>query len=677
MVSTLFSDTAMAVRNPAPGQTVKTYPSPNISDGVLLEWVTSELANSKPAEPGTPHEDQRNYAGYKLGVQRVSPQDHNFTQRIWVTDETSPDAWNAALKFVAESVAHPIFIRAYREPKDNWLATYSRARGSVLKVVTGLHLSTPGSGYKPGTQPALTFSGGGGTGAVGHAIVNPLGTISELVLINAGGNFTSVPTFTIAAPPAGGTTATGTAFIQPTGAVLVSEEAQLYPPDSEFYALYWNVIRVYKTMPGPALTLKSVGSVDHTPNKYKRFVNRTSTVTDPVAPSTALPTLTGTQSYAEVKQNSVAEAAQTIETLEIDASAEPLVGQQTGEFGIETIEESYVADGTDAESGFGVKESAVEPDGTGNSEKRTVRYPDPGVAEVLITTPGTGYTNGTYALGFTGGAGSGAAGTYTVEGTVVVRAKITAPGIYTALPAPTFPSGGSGAVGLAIEGHPAKISRLFDEEMLVTYPRSEQIISVITDAQAALLQVQAQPGEMKELIGIDVWHSRLIKETKTPTAVDEASSIQSTKTRPYSFPGLLPSTPAVASGSNFVLFPFSFRKTTAQLVQANVKTWWVISATKPSIAIDQVITDTVFVFTMEDNAATLIGRRYEGALHDAMTTTYFAGSVGVSNFYNATTPSYTTYTGSWIGTEKVVAASVDPTKQKNLWKVQIEKVVMR
>lgn len=665
----------MAARTPPPDFSVRQFPSPNVlTDQVVLVSVTTELANSNPIEPGTPHPDLRNFPGYKLGCTRVNPSDPYFSERIYVSDQTNADWYSYALKYVSEANSCPIFIRGYQERKDTYAP---RTKNSALQVVYKLALTGAGSGYTPGTQPALTFSGGAGTGAAGHAIVSPLGSIAQLVLTAGGSGYTSAPTFTVAAPPSG-TTATGTAFIQPTGAVLVSEEAQLYPPDSEFYALYWNVIRVYKTMPGPALTLKSVGSVDHTPNKYKRFVKRTSTVTDPVAPSTALPTLTGTQSYAEVKQNSVAEAAQTIETLEIDVSAEPLVGQQTGEFGIETIEESYVADGTDAESGFGVKESSVEPDGTGNSEKRTVRYPDPGVAEVLITTPGTGYTNGIYALGFTGGTGSGAAGTYTVEGTVVARAKITAPGIYTALPTPTFPSGGgSGAVGLAIEGHPAKISRLFDEEMLVTYPRSEQIIAVITDAQAALLQVQAQPGEMKELIGIDVWHSRLIKETKTPTAVDEASSIQSTKTRPYSFPGLLPSTPAITSGSNFVLFPFSFRKTTAQLVQANVKTWWVISTTKPSIAIDQVITDTVFVFTMEDSAATLIGRRYEGVLHDAMTTTYFAGSVGVSNSYNATTPSYTTYTGSWIGAEKVVAASVDPTKQKNLWKVQIEKVVMR
>lgn len=244
----IISQFEMPVRNPAPEQPVRTYPSPNISDQVVIEFVTSELANSKPIEPGFPHPNQREFAGWKLGIQKVFPADANFFMRLWVCDETSSDSWNYALKFSAASVSAPIFIRSYREPKGSYTP---RTKGSALQTVYKLTRTLAGGGYVVGSQPALTFSGGAGTGAAGHGVVAPDGTIAEFVLTSGGSGYTSAPTFTVAPPPAGGTTATGTAAIQPTGAVLVSEEALQFPPDSEFFAQYFNVVRVYETLPGP------------------------------------------------------------------------------------------------------------------------------------------------------------------------------------------------------------------------------------------------------------------------------------------------------------------------------------------------------------------------------------------------------------------------------------------
>lgn len=240
----------MAARTPPPEFSVRQYPSPNVlADQVVVVSVTTELANSNPIEPGTAHPDLRNFPGYKLGCTRVNPSDPYFSQRIYVSDQTNADWYSYALKYVSEANACPIFIRGYQERKDTYAP---RTKNSALQVVYNLVLTGAGNGYTPGTQPLLTFSGGGGTGAAGHAIVSPLGAIAQLVLTSGGSAYTSNPTFTIAAPPSG-TTATGTASIQPTGAVLVSEEAQLYPPDSEFYALYFNVLRVYQTLPGPIL----------------------------------------------------------------------------------------------------------------------------------------------------------------------------------------------------------------------------------------------------------------------------------------------------------------------------------------------------------------------------------------------------------------------------------------
>lgn len=67
------------------------------------------------------------------------------------------------------------------------------------------------------------------------------------------------------------------------------------------------------------------------------------------------------------------------------------------------------------------------------------------VQTALVTQPGTGGTDGTYAMTFTGGGGSGAVGYYIVHINSVIQAIITGPGAgYTS--APTI--GGFGAAGL-------------------------------------------------------------------------------------------------------------------------------------------------------------------------------------------------------------------------------------
>lgn len=242
----------MAQRNPAPELPIRTYAVPDVSEQVVIEYKTTETASANPIEAGTPHPNQREFAGFKFGKQVVSPQDPYFTVLFWVKDQTESQTYDYAIKFVSESKAHPNFIRSDREPRLNWLSSYSRTRGTALQKVYGLTVTLAGSGYTVGSTPALTFSGGAGSGAAGHGVVAPDGTISEFISTNGGSGYTSAPTFTVAAPPSG-VTATGTAAIQPTGAVLVAEEALEYPKESEFFGLYFNVVRAYQTLPGPII----------------------------------------------------------------------------------------------------------------------------------------------------------------------------------------------------------------------------------------------------------------------------------------------------------------------------------------------------------------------------------------------------------------------------------------
>lgn len=110
------------------------------------------------------------------------------------------------------------------------------------------------------------------------------------------------------------------------------------------------------------------------------------------------------------------------------------------------------AAGTYTVAGGIVTGTTISAAGSGYTGAPTVSFPTP-VKSVTITNAGSGYTPGTYSMGFSGGSGTGAAGTYTVDGTgVVVSTLMTVNGTgYLTAPTVTFPSGGgSSAAGTAV-----------------------------------------------------------------------------------------------------------------------------------------------------------------------------------------------------------------------------------
>lgn len=66
-----------------------------------------------------------------------------------------------------------------------------------------------------------------------------------------------------------------------------------------------------------------------------------------------------------------------------------------------------------------------------------------GLADPVITGAGSGGTDGTFALAFTGGTGAGAAGTFTVTGGELVSIAITNRGVYTVAPTLDFTASAS------------------------------------------------------------------------------------------------------------------------------------------------------------------------------------------------------------------------------------------
>ena len=71
-----------------------------------------------------------------------------------------------------------------------------------------VQITNGGSGYDPALPPSVSFSGGGGSGAAGTALVSNSGKVIGVEMTNLGSGYTSVPTVAF-----GSGTATGNAKI--------------------------------------------------------------------------------------------------------------------------------------------------------------------------------------------------------------------------------------------------------------------------------------------------------------------------------------------------------------------------------------------------------------------------------------------------------------------------------
>ena len=112
----------------------------------------------------------------------------NYTTNQTVTVRASDDSEKQGLRSAWTEGVIPI----------NATATASFASGGV----TGFTMTNVGAGYT--SQPRVTLSGGGGSGANAYALLSAQGTITEIQVVSAGTGYTSAPTVTIDPPPYGG-----------------------------------------------------------------------------------------------------------------------------------------------------------------------------------------------------------------------------------------------------------------------------------------------------------------------------------------------------------------------------------------------------------------------------------------------------------------------------------------
>jgi len=81
-------------------------------------------------------------------------------------------------------------------------------------IVSSIAVNNPGSGYT--SDPVVTITGGGGTGATAAATIDPgTGTVAAIEILTTGSGYTAVPTITITGGGGSGATATAAIYTEP------------------------------------------------------------------------------------------------------------------------------------------------------------------------------------------------------------------------------------------------------------------------------------------------------------------------------------------------------------------------------------------------------------------------------------------------------------------------------
>lgn len=241
------TDVTDATRAPFGKPTTKLQ-TPNIFDLVVVEDVPFSPESYRAIPYKSPHP---NYANNGLILVWQGPvkaaNNQVVARRVYASENEAPENWyNYAIKYSADAVGSPIYVRSYITLREDYAPT---PRGSKLEGVFLLRVTNPGSGYT--TAPTVNIVAGfsPGSGATAKAIMSGDKVIG-LQLLSEGSDYIVNPAVSFSG--GGGSGAAATAMIQPVGAVLVKEEtARLDSEDPQLASLFIRVHRIYETLPGP------------------------------------------------------------------------------------------------------------------------------------------------------------------------------------------------------------------------------------------------------------------------------------------------------------------------------------------------------------------------------------------------------------------------------------------
>lgn len=249
------------------------------------------------------------------------------------------------------------------------------------------------------------------------------------------------------------------------------------------------------------------------------------------------------------------------------------------------------------------------------------------------------------------------------------------------------------------ESHPTLTSKHVDKEMNVTIPTARTIVAAGSVTPGAVIlpavtvnNVTTGPWvQVTEEQEIDKFKSyKVVSTIPQPAAKDAASAVLGTSWLAISFPArVVPSSYDVGANDITVYTP------QAELVPATSRKWWVISETKPTVAVDEIVLGYTYQITSIDlggmhtkfipnvlhdangfgPASTPSASEYFGYARTAASYTLTNGSstvTGVGSHFQSA-PDFTvgqSLNGYTVGAGGVGTFAVDPTK--TVWVKSIE-----
>lgn len=415
------------------------YPSPNISDLLVVESVPIGPGKYRAIPYGTPHPDY-DTNGLILTKQRRIKAANNqvWAQRIYASDVGNEDWFNYAIKYAGDVVANPIFIRTYEMLRTNYAPLTEKA---PFTGIYRLALTAGGTGYT--SAPTVVFTGSNTRPAAANAIMSPDGAeVIGLEMTDEGLGYATAPAVSFTG--GGGSDAAATAYMQPANAILVKQE--MAPHDNpDLVSLFVKVVRVYETLPGPLLIWNEYedergrgrrGPVKRTSQSVVAVGNEVSTFTRPSAG-------TARKTWFEPRGDSALVLTKFVEEwTEISVDDQEITSEFGG--GILDVTERRDAPGEQTpDAGLLVVSSKLQTASPDEQVKETKRLSTSGVPTLELIDEGAGYTIAP-GVSFSGGTGSGGAA-HSVLGFGIASVAITNGGSGYASP-PAIRFSGSGIV---------------------------------------------------------------------------------------------------------------------------------------------------------------------------------------------------------------------------------------
>jgi hypothetical protein len=412
------------------------YPSPNVSNLVVVESVPISPDSYKALPYGSPHESYDTTGLVLVRQRQIKATDNQiWVTRVYASRNINEDWYDYTLRYAGDVIANPIFIRSYHKLRNEFVPV---ARGTPFKGVYRMIVTANGANYT--SPPTVVFTGANTTPASANAIMSPPDdsgnmTVIGLELTDEGDGYTSAPTIVFSG--GGGSGATATAYIQPAAAILIKEElVEIENESPDLASLFVKVTRVYETLPGP-LFISSEYDDDkiygeRNRGAVKKTIQAIFAVGNEVASFDRPSSGQARKTWYEPRGESAIVLNKTIETwTEIQIHDKAMTEEFGG--GILGVDKTRAAVGAQTpDEGYLVVESDLATISPDEQIKTSKQLTEPVGSQLLLSAGGSGYTSPP-TVGFTGGVGSGAVATARV-GKGVASIAVSAGGSGYVLP---------------------------------------------------------------------------------------------------------------------------------------------------------------------------------------------------------------------------------------------------